>query len=406
MDDVPLFNIIERVNLNWLRLAPLWPKNLNDLKGMVSSFFIFMESDIASNIKRVIKEIEASRNQLIPGYDAKLKVLTPLIMDFEKSKGCGHEKLKHQAEHLLEGIQKANQRILNNNFRVLPFLGLSMKRFEGGATFDEVINDLGVTFRPYADRKSPEGLDNGDFIGIKLYPSLGFDPYPEGAARKGVVAAYKRISKLRLPVTIHCQRAAHMSGGKSKKELLNYTDPANWLAILRENPELHDLRINFAHFGGEESVKKTVFWEENDDDFWSDDKTYSIINRKTWTYRIVELLKNYPNTYSDISAFDFDDSKAVASLAWILSLDLQGKRPFDFGKHKIIDKLLWGSDYPMILMSKHKVGYRALSDSFIEAIDTNRAKVSGYVMPPKADRPAKKDLLEKLTNLNPVRFHF
>jgi len=411
---VPLFNIIDRINLNLLRLAILWPRNLNDLKELVSEFFIFMESDCAFNIKKVISQINDSCGRHIPGYADKLRIITPLIMDFEFSKDCEHEKLDHQVDNLLQGINTTDKYSQDNNFRLLPFLGLSMKRFEKKASFDDVVKKLGISFPSVDERKAPSLLKNGSFIGIKLYPSLGFDPYPEGddkktkEKREKYLKAYRRISELGLPVTIHCQKAAHMSGDKKKKELLKYTDPENWLKMLDKNHSLHDLRINFAHFGGEESVKKTVFWDEDDEDFWGEEKTYSSINKKTWTYRIINLLKKYPNTYSDISAFDFNDARAVASLAWILSLDKENKSPFkEMGEHKLIDKLLWGSDYPMILISKTlKDGYAPLMDSFIKAIDTNTSKHSGYVMPPKNQRPDSKALIDRLTNMNPARFLF
>jgi len=412
--DVPLFNIIDRINLNLLRLAIVWPKSLNDLKDMVAGFFLFMENDIASNIQRVINEMNSACGTHVPGYGDKLKIVTPLIMDFEKSKGCGHEKLKHQVANLLQGINTADKHALDNDFRVLPFLGLSMKRFDKSASFDDTIKGLKVSFPSVDERREPTALNNGDFIGIKLYPSLGFDPFPEGddektkKKRDNYLNVYKHISDLGLPVTIHCQRAAHMSGDRKKKELLRYTDPANWLSILKDNPGLHDLRINFAHFGGEESVRKTVLWDEEDDDLWGADKTYSFINKRSWTYRIIELLKKYPNTYSDISAFDFTDARAVASLAWILSLDQDNMSPFkEVGKHKLIDKLLWGSDYPMILMSRTlNGGYVPLMDSFINAIDTGVSNLSGFIMPPRDQRPESRDFIDKLTNINPARFLF
>ena len=72
----------------------------------------------------------------------------------------------------------------------------------------------------------------------------------------------------------------------------------------------------------------------------------------SWSLTICRLLSNYPNTYADISAFKFeeeDDRKGLAKLiggsmtlykdTWITNLEA------------IQNKIMWGSDVPMVLAS-------------------------------------------------------
>jgi len=125
------------------------------------------------------------------------------------------------------------------------------------------------------------------------------------------------------------------------------------------------LNINFAHFGGEDGLEDMI------------DKN---IDETSWTYYLVKLLKRYPNTYADISAFDFADKDACKNLKKTLGLDKKGK--FDKeGDYKLKEKLLWGSDVPMVISgasffdkakqrnkNKGNAEYRHLYDRFTNLV--------------------------------------
>ncbi len=318
INNIPVYNIIERVNLNLARLIaiPLMiaPFDLNKIKEIYKKFFTFFEKEIKSNISDVAGELKKAV-QGVDGLDKRGKILTPLIMDFEKS--IKHEKLKDQVDHLMEGIKKSGSVTSANNIKILPFLGLDMRRFEAnGNTVENVIANYVGQIKSYEERKNIEGLANGDVIGIKLYPSLGFDPYPDDITiRKKYIKVYKRFNELQLPITVHCQKTAFKCGKKDSKELIKYTDPENWEEVLGTK-DLEDLRINFAHFGGESGVSKTIRWDQDVDDEPYEDTDYDDvkfdgINTNTWTYTIIKLLKEHKNTYSDISAFNFKDGTKV-----------------------------------------------------------------------------------------------
>ncbi len=415
INNVPVFNMIERVNLNLARLLAipvmLVPFDLNKIKKIYKKFFTFFEKEISSNISAVANELKKAgrgkEGNRINNFDKRYKILTPLIMDFEKS--IKHEKLKNQVDHLMEGIKKSNKVTTANKIKILPFLGLDLRRFEDDCnTVENVIVDYVGQIKTYNERKIIDGLVNGDVIGIKLYPSLGFDPFPEdGNTKTKYIKVYKKFNELKLPITIHCQKVAFKCGEKSSKVLIRYTNPKNWEKVLA-SPDLNDLRINLAHFGGESGVKDTIRWNEEVEDEFFDDITFNGINTYTWTFTIIKLLKKYKNVYSDISAFDFKDESAVLSLAWILCLDHNNYHEFhNLGEYKLIDKLMWGSDYPMMLPTFKD--YDELFEHYIKAIDVKNIDCDNYESPKDKygnNLPQKKHLLEKMIDINPKKFLF
>ena len=85
------------------------------------------------------------------------------------------------------------------------------------------------------------------------------------------------------------------------------------------------------------------------------------IDKDSWTYIIIKLLKNYPNTYADISAYEYSKKEHRNNLIKIFEKDANG----DFGDgYKLVDKLLWGSDVPMVISTKsYREGHKDKGES-------------------------------------------
>ncbi|MBA4322850.1 MAG: hypothetical protein C0408_08550 [Odoribacter sp.] len=87
------------------------------------------------------------------------------------------------------------------------------------------------------------------FAGIKLYPPLGFDPWPEdnqGELEK-VKFLYSECIRKKLPVTVHCSDG----GFVTTSDAALFTDPSKkWQKVLN-NPDYKKLKINFAHLGSQ-----------------------------------------------------------------------------------------------------------------------------------------------------------
>lgn len=154
------------------------------------------------------------------------------------------------------------------------------------------------------------------FAGIKVYPPLGFDPWPEedpGELAK-VKLLYEYCSAKRIPITAHCN-----SGGfvvLDRKYSRELTGPDKWERVLEDYPELI---LNLAHFG-KENMKFLLFPAER------------------WTRKIIKLIAKYDNLYTDFS-FNGLDKEYYRDLRRHLDRGPAGLR------EKLKRRILFGTDF-------------------------------------------------------------
>ena len=196
-----------------------------------------------------------------------------------------------------------------------------------------------------------ENLKSGAFAGVKLYPPLGYLPtHPD------LYPIYDLCLQYNVPIAAHCSPGGFHTIYKKKEmktELLDqngnrktikvipsegydlsacshekcryFADPDNWIAIL-ENEKYKDLRINLAHFGGEEQFEKYVGREGQKPE------------KENWTAKIIKLIERYDNLYTDLSYhIDEEVSEDIKNL---------------IVKHSFLkDRLMFGTDFIMILLN-------------------------------------------------------
>jgi uncharacterized protein len=177
-------------------------------------------------------------------------------------------------------------------------------------------------------------VEEWDFAGIKLYPSLGYFPYD---ARLYPVYEYAEAHDL--PVISHCSpfNPTYNKGWPSEiKALLasskipldlntnnrrklcaNFAHPLNYKYVL---DDFKKLRICLAHFGSDYYWNQFIDFPEN---------------KGGWFYVIHNMLGEYKNLYSDIS-FTMNERRFFPLLKILLS------------ESKIRDQILFGSDYYMV----------------------------------------------------------
>lgn len=191
-------------------------------------------------------------------------------------------------------------------FEIYPFFGITpdnydydsiavmLKKYFSGFSRDD------KPFERYYKLNSAMGrfdgeLDNAEkcrniFAGIKVYPPLGYDPWPDDCPecadnekngkpcdcnKAKVKLIYETCVGLNIPMITHCSNG----GFKVSSDYLKFTSPSErWAEVLRNYP---GLKIDFAHFG-------------SDDDSW----TASIIEH---------ILKVGSNVYTDFSCNTEDD---------------------------------------------------------------------------------------------------
>jgi hypothetical protein len=409
--DVPLSAIIKRQVDHPLRLiagslaVPLAIK-------WFDKFIKYFDSESLQNVKLLTGELNRAIGWNKLGdfqVTAPEKIMTPLVMDFDlngdvKKSGAQLQRLVDAAKtHWAGSRAKA--------VKVLPFVGLDPRKLvfkngkdgelldhpQIGEKTDKFLEENKV--KNAASRRDRPNLQGGDVIGVKIYPPLGFKVYPDTAReRDAYQVVYERLAELEIPITAHCQKA---SFDLTDGELKLFTDPRNWADLLGSSETIRKLRLNLGHFGGEKGVIDALDWE--------DDRVEGP-SRDGWTYEIIKILKRYDNAYADISAFDFGDKQAVASLLWTLAYDKAGEfndNDSQSPNHPLESKLLWGSDYPMIL-DKDYENYTSYFADFINSLIRRKdlRKKSRYAIPKESQLPGPAPLLRRLISTNPVEFLF
>jgi len=165
----------------------------------------------------------------------------------------------------------------------------------------------------FADPRKPRILNfvkkyiGKEFKGIKIYPALGYWPFDQH-----LMPVFEYASKNSIPVMTHCNPygvhfrekkknlpKVHPLTGEElkwkcrKKRRDYFGDPDNYRYVLDRYP---DLKICFAHFGGTDEM----------DDFLNAQNRTEM--NATWFYKVKGLLRDYRNTYADISFTKIDMS--------------------------------------------------------------------------------------------------
>lgn len=352
-------------------------------------FVLFFERSLKRNVEMMLEEIRENLKTNLKMSGNTEILITPLVMDFdvllreEMPTQVGKEpSVREQYKRLKKAITSPEVQNIPNA-KVCPLIGFDLRKLDdtdkdrlaGFKTFWAANNTLG--------KASISKLKSGKLLGIKLYPPIGFNPCPERLQKK-YREFYLWCCEKDIPLTVHCQKGSY-SAGKEKENLDKNTTPENWKRLL-EHPDFENLRINFAHFGGETGI----------DDMFEPFR----IDKDSWTFILIKLLKKYPNTYADISAYDYADSKHRNDLLKIFEKDDKGK----FGDgHKLVDKLLWGSDVPMVLSGKsyrkgHRVKgeprYKHYFEGFQKTVNSSK----------KLTNQQKTKIIKNMTETNPKRF--
>jgi len=281
--------------------------------------------------------------------NSKMRLL-PEIDDFQN---CKHEKL----------------------FEIYPFMGLDTRNYD----IVDVENLLEKYFCNFTKEESGEtrkkrlfekmghldsnmyrkekGIYADLFAGIKVYPQLGFDPYPDDEKEKEkVLLLYERCVEKRIPIISHCS-----DGGFKVGDYDSLTSPeGKWKKVLEKYP---DLTLNFAHFGSESKSDK-----------------------QQWRNAIIALTKKYPNVYSDISCNNakreyYDELEDLFQPV----PDKTNKNAPSIPNPELHKKMLYGSDFSIHLLA---------------------SKVNSYNDYLKAFKDANLSHKEELCEINPKRFIF
>lgn len=370
---------------------------LSVLENSIEFYFLVMDYFLKS--KEAV--IDENNTFEIDGIKLNKIVLCPLMMDFGyknlNQKGIFydipprkpiqdqvtdlfnaiHTYFHNELELIQEGQQKKFKIIQpskdkdNKLFEIYPFLGLNTQNYEK-KKLEEMFKKYfsGYEKDSPSDRKKKlyekMGTYTGDieskndytyiFAGVKVYPPLGFNAWPEEEEFEDkkkyeveldkVMFLYKQCVDKKLPMITHCSD----DGFKTAQNVEDLIDPGNkWNKVLQRYPEL---KINFAHYGSQRG------------------------KAKEWKEIITDYIKDKLNVYADFSCSAKND-------AFYKDLDSFISRASN--PNRLKDRILFGTDFMINLIFLKS--YNEYLQYFIDTDYINSYK-------------------EKLCSENPERFLF
>jgi hypothetical protein len=225
-----------------------------------------------------------------------------------------------QVESLYEELNKPDRRV--TTIRIL--LDKYFKEFEKESPdlrHDKLFAKMGK-FRGDLNNKNENF--NYFFAGIKVYPPLGFDPWPEDPVElKKVKYLYDLCLEKNIPITSHCGGGGFQVIDNSRMNDFIYY---NWKKVL-DDGKYGNLKINLAHFGGFKYNKaKFVF----------------------------DLILNHENVFTDFSCQCIikSDYKRLYDLIIMLTKNNNEK------KARLLSRINFGTDFVInLLMSNSYCEY-------------------------------------------------
>lgn len=319
-----------------------------------------MENDIGSQfllVEHYLKQSGTVRREdggiSLCGRSFGSIVLTPLIMDFGFKniltdtyyQAPPQKPIVQQVEDLFNGIATycAHELMEGTDsrgnpvfwiaprrpgspaiFEIYPFLGINTANYEQ-ADMEKLLHKYFHDYRGrYQDFRDKLGTFDGNiaamgsnyFAGIKLYPPIGFDPWPDRTEeRKKVEALYSFCVAKDIPVTVHCSDG----GFKLHPDAEDFTSPWRWEEVLSQ-PQYRTLKLNLAHFGTQSRKK------------------YLVMPRHDWRDKIVQLLESYPSLHTDFSYIAQDDGY------------YQDLKILCHDHPAIVERIMFGSDFMINLL--------------------------------------------------------
>jgi hypothetical protein len=311
---------------------------LSVMEHDVGAIFELMEDDLAGAFAKEGDEAPAllrNGELSLAGLAFDRLVICPLVMDFQCSAYFPPEStyydrpsvksLEIQVRDLLEGIRAYRRSRPRGFLEIRPFLGVDTRHYSAAslsafleAAFEGYVKGETASRAAFAAMAGHEAGSPfpARFAGVKVYPPLGFDPWPDGGAeREKAELLWSFCERRDVPVVTHCDDQGFRVVGL--EEAWRCSSPERWAPVLRAHP---CLRLDFAHFGAQYShpLGHPAFTE--------------------WTDRIVRHMVDFPNVYADF-AFDGTEAEYYRWLSGYLAARSSALAAL------IEERLLFGSDF-------------------------------------------------------------
>ncbi|MEN7982569.1 MAG: amidohydrolase family protein [Nanoarchaeota archaeon] len=272
-------------------ITKILPGRKND---RVHELLAILKKDIDKVAEELIEEMK----------EANIVLTTPLMMDLELASFNQKPEIPYRYQ-----VKLISDIALKYPWKIMPFIMFDPRRKSSAHLVKTSLEKMG-------------------FLGVKMYPPLGYDPNPFSFFNPEKVndelkEVYEYCEKNYIPITTHCSKHGAYSGDliHCRELARKFANPESWEQVLQKYPKLV---INFAHFGG-------------------DDELLNLDNSNSWSNKIINLIKKYKNVYTDIAYNDKALKKETKQEYFKVLNKLM--------KDSVINKkILFGTDW---LMTRH-----------------------------------------------------
>ncbi len=253
-------------------------------------------------------------------------VICPMVMDFTSAQALediyyntrSSKDAFWHADKMLASIDLFYQNKPATLLEILPFAGINPPAY----TIDEIERWLHSYFNNYDPQEHYQNKERAHFFGIKFYPPLGFNPWPDDKdERAKAEVIYSYAEKHHIPVTTHCDDEGYRTTDIEISH--HHTNPETWRHVLEKYPLL---KLNFAHFGRQYQ------------------RTHFMRKQEAWRNTIIDLALTYDNVYADFS-FNGVAVDYYSDLSNRLTQLKKGEQ------RRLKERLMFGSDF-MINLTK------------------------------------------------------
>ena len=260
-------------------------------------------------------------------YDGPAAKVDQAVLDTIYYRSIAEDRINAYAEATVNGMRDYYSRHPDGLFEFYPFAGINPKVHSLYFLEDFLSRYINTSHRMHDDHQ----IDEKPFYGIKVYPPLGFEPWPDDEeTREKHELLYSFCEKHDIPIITHADDQGIRS--VTAEKAWQFTDPASWRIVLEHHP---GLKIDFAHFGKQYAIRN---------------KGLSSIAMRLmrlpdspWFLTIASLMEDFPNVYADLSFSGCAPSFYKELYDYI---DVMDEDP----RERFLRRILFGSDFAVNLL--------------------------------------------------------
>lgn len=263
-------------------------------------------------------------------FSGRVDLAIPMLVDLGMGLSDTAETTQRQQVELQEKISRLSlQRRLPAGAQgdVHGFVGFDPRRELRARRVGDIDTPLAVL---------ADAVDRYGFVGVKLYPPMGFLPLgnaaagvPDGAELDGIMRElFAWCVDEDVPVTAHGS-----ASNFADEEFATFGSPSNWALVLDEFDDLH---VNLGHFGGTDEAQEP------------------------WRAGIARLAAAHPHVYADVGNHRIDRADVRTGVMQILD------RLFNDPATGIMaERLMFGTDWFMLaILPEHHLFLERYEDLY------------------------------------------